>query len=101
VRNLTQPGDIIASPGAGFLGYFLDDRTVVNLDGLINSREYFNDLKIGNVPAFLEKMKVKYVYGSSYMLNESQPYASFFKGHLQMIQQAGDQILFQYIPPSK
>lgn len=101
VATLTQPGDVIASPGNGYIGYFLDDRTFVNLDGLINSPDYFIDLKTGNVPAFLEKMKVKYVYGSEYMLTESQPYTDFFKDRLEYIQQAGDQILFQYFPPSK
>ncbi|MEP6896538.1 MAG: hypothetical protein ABI986_13100, partial [Chloroflexota bacterium] len=41
----TQPGSIIGMTGGGNAGYFIHDRTVINMDGLINSYQYFQLLK--------------------------------------------------------
>jgi len=41
----TRPGDVIGMTGGGLIGYFVPDRTVINLDGLINSPAYFDLLR--------------------------------------------------------
>ena len=42
----TEPGSIIGITGGGNIGYFIHDRTVTNMDGLINSYPYFQALQI-------------------------------------------------------
>src|SRR3990172_13312504 len=34
------PGSVIGMTGGGNVGYLIHDRTIVNMDGLINSNEY-------------------------------------------------------------
>ena len=41
----TEPGSIIGTPGGGSLSYFIKDRVIVNLDGLMNSKAYFDALR--------------------------------------------------------
>jgi hypothetical protein len=40
LREIVPPGAVIASWNAGVYGYFLSDRTVINLDGLVNNAVY-------------------------------------------------------------
>ncbi len=82
VEFYTEPGSKIGMTGGGMVAYFIQDRTIVNLDGLINSPEYFTALKTGTVTSFLDRIPLDYVYGRPYMLLESDPYASFFDGNL-------------------
>ncbi len=49
----TEPGSMIGMTGGGNAGYFIADRTVVNMDGLINSYEYFQLLKDRQAGAYL------------------------------------------------
>ena len=46
----TPPGDIIGMTGGGNTGYFIHDRTIVNMDGLINSYDYFHALQNREAP---------------------------------------------------
>ncbi|MBI2332763.1 MAG: hypothetical protein HYU84_11505, partial [Chloroflexi bacterium] len=48
----TAPGEVIGRTGGGNVGYFIKDRTIVNMDGLINSYEYFQILKAGEGPMY-------------------------------------------------
>ncbi len=48
VENETPPGSIIGSTGGGVVAYFIKDRTIINLDGLMNSTTYFSLLKKGD-----------------------------------------------------
>jgi len=82
VERLTEPGSNIGMTGGGFVGYFIHDRTVVNLDGLINSVQYFQALQSGAARAFLDAIPLNYVYGNSYILLSSDPYHEFLPGRL-------------------
>ena len=47
VRGQTRPGERVASLYAGVLGYF-GERTVINLDGLVNSIDYYQRVLKGD-----------------------------------------------------
>jgi len=47
LESLTEPGSLIGMTGSGADGYFVAGRTIVNLDGLVNSLEYFHLLQTG------------------------------------------------------
>jgi hypothetical protein len=98
LEALTEPGALIGSTGGGRIGYFIKDRTVVNLDGLINSPEYFQYLRLGRGAVYLDRMGLEYVIGNKYMLTNSDPYAGLFNGHLEEITNIDDLTLFRYIP---
>ncbi len=83
--DATPEGSIIGMTGGGMQAYFSTDRTIVNLDGLINSQEYYQSMLDGTTAEFLIDMKLDYVYGSPYMLLESDPYADIFKDRLSPI----------------
>jgi len=85
VESLTLPGSKIGMTGGGLMAYFIQDRTIVNLDGLINSVEYFNAMKSGKAAQFLDAIPLSYVFGKPYMLLESDPYSSFLKNRLEEI----------------
>jgi len=85
IEFYTQPGSKIGMTGGGLMSYFLPDRTIVNLDGLINSVEYFNAMKSGKAAQFLDAIPLNFVFGKPYMLLESDPYGGFLKGRLEEI----------------
>ncbi|MDP1544891.1 MAG: glycosyltransferase family 39 protein [Anaerolineales bacterium] len=58
----TPPGSIIGMTGGGNNGYFIKDRTIVNMDGLINSQEYFQALKVGEAATFLTDQGMTIVF---------------------------------------
>ena len=101
LEALTETGSLIGSTGGGRIAYFIKDRTIVNLDGLINSPEYFQSLKLGKGAAFLDRMGLEYIIGNNYMLTNSDPYSGLFKDHLLKITNIDDQTLFRYIPSPK
>jgi hypothetical protein len=81
----TPQGSKIGMTGGGLVAYFIQDRTIVNLDGLINSMEYFKAMKTGKATQFLDAIPLNYVFGKPYMLLESDPYSSFLKNRLMEI----------------
>ncbi len=103
VRTLeasTSPGSLIGQTGGGTTAYFIKDRTIVNLDGLINSPEYFSFLKVGQGAEFLDRMGINYVYGDELMLTASDPYRQLLEGHLDPVARLGSSELYRYIPSS-
>ena len=101
VESFTEPGSKIGMTGGGLVGYFIEDRTVVNLDGLINSVEYFIAMQAGTAKAFLDELPLNYVYGNAYMLMESDPYKDILSGRLieiGLIHGYDDFILYRYEP---
>lgn len=98
IESYTEPGALIGMPGGGSAAYFITDRTIVNLDGLINSPEYFSALQQGQGAVFLSHMELDYVYGRNYVITESDPYKGIFIGHLEPITYLGDWILARYVP---
>lgn len=79
----TQPGARIAITGAGNLAYFVEDRTIVNMDGLMNTVDYLHALEQGQGAAYLASLNVDYVFGNEYILTETNPYAPMLAGHLE------------------
>ncbi len=64
----TPPGAMIGMTGGGNVGYYIQDRTIVNMDGLINSPAYFEMLKLGEANTYLENIGLDYVFANPGML---------------------------------
>ena len=85
VEALTTEGSLIGMTGGGNVAYFIRNRTIVNLDGLINSAEYFNVLKSGAAQAWLDELPLSYAFGKEYTLKMSDPYDEVFINRLEEI----------------
>jgi hypothetical protein len=94
----TEPGSVIGSTGGGVLGYFVKDRTIVNLDGLINSYQYFQMLKSGRANEYLDEIGLDYVYANKYILTSSEPYERMFRNRLKYLDTVVGSALFRYKP---
>lgn len=77
----TEPGSIIGITGGGNIGYFIYDRTVTNMDGLINSYPYFQALQSGQAGAYLENTGLDYVLANPAILDQ-QPYKGQFNEYM-------------------
>ena len=79
----TEPGSVIGMTGGGNAGYFITDRTIINMDGLINSYNYFDLLKKKSAGAFLAEMGMDYILANPVILgqlpyrNQFEPYTEF------------------------
>ncbi len=78
LEGFTEPGAIIGMTGGGNAGYFIHDRTIVNMDGLINSNEYFQALKSGQAGNFLARMGMDYIFANYLIVTASMPYGEQF-----------------------
>jgi hypothetical protein len=99
IENNTQPGSVIGMTGGGVTAYFIHDRTVVNLDGLINGNAYYQQLKVGNADQYFASINLKYVVGAPSMLLDSDPYRWILEDHLIPIRPLGEVTLYSYHPP--
>jgi hypothetical protein len=77
----TEPGSIIGMTGGGNAGYFIQERTIINMDGLINSYPYFEALKARQAGAYLEKIGMDYVLANPTILGQ-QPYKGQFNEYM-------------------
>jgi Ca2+/Na+ antiporter len=82
----TEPGALIGMTGSGSSGYFVQDRTVVNLDGLISSMEYFVHLQNATADEYLKSIGLDYVFGNAYILQNTNPYQWNFENRLEEFQ---------------
>ena len=97
----TDPGDVIGMTGGGTIGYFAQDRTIVNLDGLMNSLAYFRAMQNGDVTAILTREKMKYIFSNETVVTDSSPYQTLFKDQLErigMVRGPENFTLFRYLP---
>lgn len=94
----TEPGAIIGSTGGGVIAYFVKDRTIVNLDGLMNTHAYFQALQGGTAAEYLDQMGLDYIYSNEYPITSSDPYFQF-KGRLRKIKDFGGATLFDWQSP--
>ncbi len=78
----TEPGSLIGFTGGGNVGYFIQDRTILNMDGLINSHEYYLALREGRAGEFLDEIGLDYVLANPNILDH-QPYDGQFDAYLQ------------------
>lgn len=95
----TPPGSVIGMSGGGSVAYFIRDRRVINLDGLINSYDYFQQVKAGEGRAAVDKFGLDFVYGNGYLLTSSNPYYNTLKDRLTPLGMMNDQTLFRYAIP--
>lgn len=82
----TEPGARVAITGAGNLAYFSQGRTIVNMDGLMNTYDYLLALQSGQGAQYLNSLGVDYIFGNEYILTETNPYAPMLEGHLEPYQ---------------
>ena len=82
IEVLTEPGSIIGTPGGGTVSYFIKDRIIVNLDGLMNSKQYFDDLQKFDTNKDMQRMGIRYIYANDYAILSSSPYSNIFKDRL-------------------
>lgn len=98
LEEATEPGALIGSTGGGVIAYFIQGRTIVNLDGLMNTNEYFERLQNGTAYEYLDRIGLEYVYGSKYMLTNSDPYMGLFGGRLEFQEDIFGSGLYRYLP---
>jgi hypothetical protein len=99
LEKSTEPGSIIGMTGGGNPGYFIHDRTVMNLDGLINSYSYFQALQKHEAGAFLNQLGVDYVLANPYILDQ-QPYKGQFNEYMDFLHiRYGGKELMRYGAP--
>ncbi len=95
----TEPGSTIGMTGGGNPGYFIHDRTVLNMDGLINSYPYFQALQDHKAGAFLNELGLDYVLANPYILDQ-QPYRGQFNEYLDTLNiRYGGKELMRYGAP--
>jgi hypothetical protein len=99
LETMTEPGACIGTTGGGGLAYFIHGRTIINLDGLMNSYDYFESMKNGTAAEYLDRIGLQYVLDKKYVLMESDHYRSIFTGRLEGIDRIGDITLYHYIQP--
>ena len=78
----TEPGSIIGLTGGGNVGYFIHDRTIINMDGLINSYAYFQALQTRTGGEFLQNIGLDYVLANPVILDQ-QPYKGQFNAYME------------------
>ena len=81
----TEPGSIIGLTGGGNVGYFIPDRTIINMDGLINSYTYFQALQTRTGGAYLQSIGLDYVLANPVILDQ-QPYKGQFNEYLEPLE---------------
>jgi hypothetical protein len=95
----TEPGSIIGMTGGGNVGYFIHGRTIINMDGLINSYPYFQALQARQAGAFLEQIGVDYVLANPTILDQ-QPYKGQFNDYMEPLNVSyGGKRLMRYGAP--
>jgi len=73
----TPPGSMIGMTGGGNVGYFIHDRTIVNMDGLINSYDYFKAVQNGSAAEYLKERGMQIVFANPRLLTLPPYYAQF------------------------
>lgn len=96
----TPPGSVIGMTGGGNVGYFINDRTIVNMDGLINSNDYFHALQNGQAPVYLSQHGVDIIFASSGLLT-FPPYDRQFDPYLEQFSVYGGKGLFYLLKEPK
>ncbi len=78
LEDFTEPGAIIGMTGGGNSGYYIQGRTIVNMDGLINSYAYFQAMQANRGGAYLAERGLNYIFANPYIITSSMPYRQQF-----------------------
>ena len=93
----TEPGSLIGMTGGGNVGYLMPSRTIVNMDGLINSHEYFEAMQAGAGADYLYDTGLRYVFANPTIL-DSNPYRGQYSGRLEVIKEWSGKDLLRLLP---
>jgi len=97
IETHTEPGSLVGMTGGGNVGYFVQDRTIVNMDGLINSYPYFQANKAHQGSDYLYSMGLDYIFANPDFL-EIQPYRGQYTGRLEVIDFFGGKAIMRFLP---
>ena len=97
VETHTEPGSLVGMTGGGNVGYFIKDRTIVNMDGLINSYPYFLANKERRGSDYLYEMGLDYIFANPDFL-DIQPYRGQYTGRLEIIDYYGGKAIMRFLP---
>lgn len=102
LEERTEPGSIIGLTGGGNVGYFIQDRTIINMDGLINSYAYFQALQAHTGGEYFQNIGLDYVLANPVILDQ-QPYKGQFNEYLEPLKvyYGGKQLMHFRAPPAE
>lgn len=93
----TEEGALIGMTGGGNVGYFIRGRVIVNMDGLINSYDYFLALRAGRADEYLASIGLDYIFSNPDIL-QSAPYNGQFDEWSEKTAEFGRKDLLRYRP---
>jgi hypothetical protein len=94
----TEPGSVIGMTGGGNVGYFIHDRTIVNMDGLINSYQYFELLQKKEAGKYLADIGMNYIMANLDLL-DGLPYRGQYNAYMEWMDvRYGGKNLVHYHP---
>ncbi|MBK6794108.1 MAG: hypothetical protein IPG80_16600 [Anaerolineales bacterium] len=96
----TFPGEVIGMTGGGNVGYFIKDRTIVNMDGLINSYEYFHILQSQQAAPYLRERGMTVIFANPRLL-ALPPYYGQFAPYLEKYSSYGGKDLLYLLEEPK
>ncbi len=100
IEKNTPEGSVIGMTGGGNVGYFIKGRTIVNMDGLINSYEYFQALQNGEAPLYLREHKMTILFANPRLL-AIPPYFGQFAPYLERYNSYGGKDLLYLLEEPK
>ena len=99
LESNTEPGDLIGISGGGNIGYYLPGRTVINMDGLINSFPYYLAMKNGLGADYLYKEGMRYIFANPDIL-KAPPYNGQYAGRITVVADYGSKVLLKLSAPN-
>lgn len=93
----TEEGALIGMTGGGNVAYFIKGRTIVNMDGLINSYDYFLALRAGRGDEYLVSIGLDYIFSNPDIL-QKPPYDGQFDEWSEKVSEFGKKDLLKYNP---
>jgi hypothetical protein len=95
LESNTEEGALIGMTGGGNIGYFIHGRTIVNMDGLINSAAYFQSLRAGRADEYLAVIGLDYIFSNPDIL-QNPPYNGQFDEWSETVAEFGRKDLLRY-----
>jgi hypothetical protein len=97
LESNTEEGALIGMTGGGNIGYFIKGRTIVNMDGLINSYAYYQSLRAGRGDEYMAGIGLDYIFSNPDIL-QNPPYNGQFDEWSENVAEFGKKDLLHYSP---
>lgn len=97
VEKHTEPGSLIGMTGGGNVGYFIRERTIINMDGLINSYAYFQAHLAQRGSDYLAALGMDYIFANPTFL-EAMPYRGQYTGRYEILDYYGGKAIMRFLP---